>query len=362
MFHLGQLVLPVAGQLGLGQILDVEAAQQRHQLERLGGRHQFASVAVHVLLQQQALDDLGPRGRRAEPLLGHGLAKFVVIDQLAGAFHRRQQRGLGVARRRLGLQGVGVDALGAHHFARLHRDQVGVVLLRLLAVHRQPAGLDQHLAVGLERVLLGTDLDGRDARRDHRFGAGEEHRQEALDDQVVQLGFDLAQALRCLQRGDDGEVVGYLGVVEDALDRLDVAFLERGLGVDRQRAQRSRQVFLAEHRHGVLDHLEVVLGQGARIGARVGQHLVLFVQRLRQRQRGLGRKAEARIGLALQGRQVVQQRAGLAARLGLFGHAGRLAAAGLRQSAWASRSFQIRSARRSASSSFLNFGSNHLPS
>ena len=102
--HLGQLVLPVAGQLGLGQVFHAQAAQQRHQLEGLGGGHQFAALAVHVLLVDQAFDDGGARGRRAQALLGHGLAQFVVVDQLAGAFHRRQQRGFGVARRRLGLQ------------------------------------------------------------------------------------------------------------------------------------------------------------------------------------------------------------------------------------------------------------------
>jgi hypothetical protein len=37
------------------------------------------------------------------PRSGHGFAQFVVVDQLAGAFHRGQQRGFREARRRLGL-------------------------------------------------------------------------------------------------------------------------------------------------------------------------------------------------------------------------------------------------------------------
>ncbi len=66
---------------------------------------------------------------------------------------------------------------------------------------------------------------------------------------------------------------------------------------------------LGEHAHGLLDHRQVVLGQGARIGTRIGQRLVPLVQALRQRQRGLGRKAEAAVGFALQRSQVEQQRA-----------------------------------------------------
>jgi hypothetical protein len=97
---------------------DAQAAQQRHQLEGLGGGHQLAAVAQHVLLEDQAFDDRRARGRRAQALLGHRRAQLVVVDQLACAFHRRQQRGFGVARRRLGLQRHHVDAFGAHDLAR----------------------------------------------------------------------------------------------------------------------------------------------------------------------------------------------------------------------------------------------------
>ena len=141
LFHLGELVLPVAGQLGLGQVLDAEAAQERHQLERLRAGHQLAAFAVDVLLVDQALDDRGARRRRAEAFFLHRLAQLVVVDQLAGAFHRRQQRRLGVARRRPRLQRLDVDAFGSRELAIGDRDQVGVVLLRLAAVDREPAGL-----------------------------------------------------------------------------------------------------------------------------------------------------------------------------------------------------------------------------
>ena len=328
MFHLRQLVFPVARQLRLGQVLDGQAAQQRHQLEGLGRGDQLAPFAQHVLLEDQAFDDGGARGRRAQALLGHGLAQLVVVDELARAFHRAQQRGLGVARRRPGLQRLHVHAVGAHRLALLHRHQVGVLVLGLLAVDGQPAGVDQHLAVGLEVVRGIGGLDLADARRHQVFGRRVEDGDEALDHQVVEFHLHLGQALGGLQRGDDGEVVRHLGVVEDALAGLDVAVVEALARVHRQLAQRARQVLVGQHAEGLLDHRQVVLGQVARVGPRVGQHLVLLVQRLRDRQRGLGAEAEAAVGLALQRRQVVQRRAALAAGLGLLGDGGRLAAAG----------------------------------
>ena len=57
----------------------------------------------------------------------------------------------------------------------------------------------------------------------------------------------------------------------------------------------------------------------------VGQHLVLLIERLGQAERGLGREAEARVGLALQRRQVVERAAAGGAGLALFGHRRRFA-------------------------------------
>ena len=55
---------------------------------------ELLAFAQDVALEDQALDDLRARGRRAEALFAHCLAQFVVLDRLAGAFHRRQQRRL----------------------------------------------------------------------------------------------------------------------------------------------------------------------------------------------------------------------------------------------------------------------------
>jgi hypothetical protein len=64
---------------------------------------QFAAVAVQVFLGEQAFDGRRARRRGAEAALGHGFAQFLVVDQLAGAFHGGEQRGFREARRRLGL-------------------------------------------------------------------------------------------------------------------------------------------------------------------------------------------------------------------------------------------------------------------
>gem|GEM_PF-2535188 len=76
---------------------------------------------------------------------------------------------------------------------------------------------------------------------------------------------------------------------------------------------------------------DVVFRQIARIGTRIGQRLVPFIERLRQCQRGLGGKAETAVGFALQRGQVEQQRRQLRRRLALLFHRAVLAEAFLAQ-------------------------------
>ena len=292
MFHLRQLVFPFAGQLGLGQFFHAQAAQQRHQLEGLGRGHQFAAVAQHVLLGDQAFDDGRTRGRCAQALFLHRLAQLVVLDQLARAFHGAQQRGLGVARRRAGFQSLGLNLRGQRLLARLHRHQVLALVAVLgighfvggfLAVDGEPARLDQHLALGLEmvcsracqrvccaaprggRALLGAALrcgihaDRADAGCHHVLGAGEEHRHEAAHHQVVQLLLGVGEALRRLQRRDDGKVVADLAVVKHALAGPHIAFLEGRLGKRLQVAHAA----VGQHRKGLLHGRQIVFRQRA---------------------------------------------------------------------------------------------------
>jgi hypothetical protein len=202
----------------------------------------------------------------------------------------------------------------------LQRRQVRtfLVALRLFAVNGEPARRHQHLALGLEGFLL----DPRDARGDVVLGGRIEDGEEAFGDQVVDLLFRLGQALWRGPGGDDGKVIAHLGVVEDALVGVHPAVLQYRAG--------KRGVGRAGHRRqGFLDRADIVFGQVAAVGTRIGQDLVLFVERLGQPQGVLGTETEAAVGLALQRGEVVEHRAGLGLGLALFFHRAVLAEAGL---------------------------------
>ena len=305
MFHFPEFVFPFAGEFGRADFVYLELFQREQEREGLGRRLQFAAVAMQVFLGQEALDGGRARRRRAEAALGHGFAQFLVLDQLAGAFHGGEQRGFRETRRRLRGLGLDLDVLGPDALALFQRRQVEVFagllagFLRFLAIHRQPARRHQYLAFGLERFFL----DARDACGDVEFGGRIEDGEKAFGDQVVDLLFGLGKALRRCSGGDDGEVVRDLGIVENALVRMHPSVLHDRAGECR--------VGRAGHRgESFLDRADVVLGQVAGVGSRIGQRLVLFVQCLGQPQRVLGGKAEAAVGLALQAGEVVEHRTG----------------------------------------------------
>jgi hypothetical protein len=50
--------------------------------------HQRAALALDVADVDQALDDRGARGGRADPRVLHRLAQLVVVDELARGLHR----------------------------------------------------------------------------------------------------------------------------------------------------------------------------------------------------------------------------------------------------------------------------------
>src|SRR5690606_28660224 len=112
----------------------------------------------------------------------------------------------------------------------------------------------------------------------------------------------------------DREVIRDLGVIKNALVRLDPTALGDLLG------ELIVVIGIGQRRQRFLHGRDVVFWQVARIGTRVGQHLVLFVQRLGQAQRVLGREAEAAVGLALQRRQVEQARRHRGGRLAFLGN------------------------------------------
>ena len=120
-------------------------------------------------------------------------------------------------------------------------------------------------------------VDPGDARRLQILGSRVEHSQEAAHHHVVELLLGFVQVLRRLQGRNDGEVIRNLGVVEDALVRFGPALLQdlpcKG-GESSRRAERFQCVLHGGH---------IVFRQGARIGARISQDLVLLVERLRER-------------------------------------------------------------------------------
>ena len=185
-----------------------------------------------------------------------------------------------------------------------------------LAINRQPARVHQHFAHALERLAL----DARDARGLQKLRRRVEHRQEALGDHVVELGLRFVQVLGRLGGGDDGKVVRDFGVVENPLVGSDPAALEN-------LAREGAVLRLAQHAERLVDRVEVIFRQGARIGARIGQDLVPFIKGLGQSEGRLGGEAEASVGLALQAGQVVEQGRELGGRLALFGDDARFAQA-----------------------------------
>ena len=137
--------------------------------------------------------------------------------------------------------------------------------------------------------------------------------------------FGFAQPVRCLQGRNDGKVVADLGIVKNALALDDVVTLER-------RCRMGGQVLhgaAGKHLEGLLDHRQIVFRQRARIGTRIGQCLVAFVQALCDRQRGLGGVTKLAVGFALQTGQVEQQGGGLRRRLAFFRDTGLLTPHGI---------------------------------
>src|SRR5207245_438339 len=67
--HLRELELPFGGELRRKELGDAQPVQQHEQRERLGRRNELATVAIDVLLGEQALDDLRAGGRRSQTLL-----------------------------------------------------------------------------------------------------------------------------------------------------------------------------------------------------------------------------------------------------------------------------------------------------
>ena len=230
--HQGQLVLPLAGQFGTRKLFDPQAAQQGHELKSFSSGNQLATFAQHVLFGQQAFNDARARGRRAQPLVLHGFAQFLVLNGFARTLHGAQQGSLGVTCWGAGFKGLGLHSLVEHGFSGLNRHKRfsrvfahGHLNVGILAVNGQPSRLDQDLALTFEGVGCRGCLHRGDAGGDLVFRTRKKHRHKAAHHQGVELVFGFAQAAGGLQRGDDGKVVADLGVVKNTLAGLDVALV-----------------------------------------------------------------------------------------------------------------------------------------
>ncbi len=71
--------------------------------------------------------------------LAHRVAKFLVLDELARAFHGGEQRAFVEAGRRLGLAFLDLDRLGLCRLAFLHGAERLLVLARGPACRRRPS-------------------------------------------------------------------------------------------------------------------------------------------------------------------------------------------------------------------------------
>ena len=308
----------MTGELGSRQFRHAQAPQQGHQRKGLGGGLQLAACAEQILFVQEPFDDGGASGRGTQAFLAHGRPEFLVVDQFTGAFHDGQEGGFGEPRRRFGLQTADLDRVGVDLFARGYgRETRAFGVLGFLAVDSQPPGVEHDLALGLERLVF----DPGDAGGNEKLRGGMEHGQKPFYDEVVEFVFDLGEVFGRLDGGDDGEMVGNLGVIEDAFAGADPVFRQNPLGKGLVRS------LLAERTEGLAHGFLVILGQCAAIRPRVGDRLVPLIQRLGQLQSALRRKPEPPVGIALQARQIIEQRRRLRGRFGFLGDRPRLALA-----------------------------------
>src|SRR5205823_13732419 len=135
--------------------------------------------------------------------------------------------------------------------------------------------------------------------------AGIKHRQETLDDQIVELGLELIERLGTLLRRDDRKVVGDLAVIENPLVGLYPFRLQN---VARKGGIRFRFAKAFKRR---FHRPDVVLRKRARVRSRISEDLVPLVERLRKREGRSRREPETAVGLTLQAGEVIEQRRSL---------------------------------------------------
>ncbi len=267
----GELVVDLPGEVLL---------QQPDDGERDPGRHQRRALLVDVPAVDDRADDRGVRRRAAD------LAVLELLDQ----------RGLGVARRRLGLVALGRQRGGVHGLALGQLGQRHLVVVAALAAL---GALD----VRLEEPVEGDDSAGRgedhvaavgglaaDADRDRLAGRVLHLRGDrALPDQLVEA------ELVAGQPGLAGRAEGVAGRADRLVRLLGVLDLG-GVGA-RRVGQVLRPVELADL---VARRRDRGLRQRGRVGAHVGD-VAALVEPLGDRHRHRRAHAELAARLLLEG-------------------------------------------------------------
>jgi hypothetical protein len=158
-------------------------------------RHDMRPACRQQILSLEALDDLGPRGRRTNPLrLLQPLAVLGVLDVAPRVRHGLDQCSLVVPGRRLCLLRVhpGLAQVDPRpvpqwwqHLARFLVPAITAVALGFLAECCPPANLNRLSAYRAERVAVDVKQRGRLAvakiwHQRGQVGAGDDHEQSAL--------------------------------------------------------------------------------------------------------------------------------------------------------------------------------------
>ena len=325
----GQPVLPLCGQRRAAQI----RRGQLHQLDPLGGGHQGLALALDIEGREQLFNDVRPGGGGAQAGgLLQDLLQVLVRHLGNRMLHGGQQGGLGVPGRRRGLAGGEPELPDLEPLALLQVRQpllllLGLVVLvlqggKVLVVGRLPALVQHPPARGGEGLI--SDLHGQTDLL--IFKGGHQHRQEAADHQIIDIFLRAGEFIqgRRLLGGDDGVVVGDLGVVHQVLGLEGLFPLDSpGQLLILRLGHRPEPVRQGGHH---------VVGDVAAVGPGVGQSLVPLIEALHQVQGLLGGVGVFLVGVPLELRQVVGRRGrGHLPHFGDLGDDGLLALAGLQQ-------------------------------
>ena len=277
----------------------------RHSLDELhalGRCNQIFAAAANIANLQQPLDDRSARGRRAQRTVLHRLAQRLILDLTACMLHLAKQRSVVMLLGRLGLLFPGLCALAQSGITLRKRRQLLLIfrflfLFHLLAVDFLPTLLRNALAGG-EKIILTHAC--HHAQR-VILVIGIECRSQPARDHLIEIALirRKRQLVRPLASGDDRVVIGELRIVKHArrhanakgkrlfADRLQIP----GIGG-------KRLFHLAGH----------VPREIPAIRSGIGDQLMVLVKLLRGGKRLFRREAKLPVCLALQGRQVVEQR------------------------------------------------------